>query len=134
MEFLLRLELACLFRETVFVLEVVMSENWLGAGSGGRASANGTSLRRRLNSEALLTILYLVFVSVTAALFFAWLTSANTGGRANGQLSADADCVSFGRGGAHCVGDGGSNRIADARSECISAGRGGLICDRGVTK
>jgi hypothetical protein len=111
-----------------------MSANWLGASSGGRASAIGTNLSRRLKSEAALTVLYFVFVGVTAALFFAWLTSANTGRRANGHLSADADCVSFGRGGARCATDGGSNRIADARGDCISAGRGGLICDRGVAK
>jgi hypothetical protein len=134
MEFLLRLELSVWLGMTVVVLEVVMSGNWLGASSGGRASAIGMNFRRRLNSEAVLTVLYFVFVGVTAALFFAWLTSANTGRRANGNLSADADCVSFGRGGARCVGDGGSNRIADARADCISAGRGGLICDRGVAR
>jgi hypothetical protein len=134
MEFLRRLELSIGLGITVVVREVVMSVNWLGASSGGRASAIGANFRRRLNSEAVLTVLYFVFVGVTAALFFAWLTSANTGGRASGRLSADADCVSFGRGGARCETDGGSNRIADARGDCISAGRGGLICDRGVAR
>jgi hypothetical protein len=109
-----------------------MSVNWLGASSGGRASVIGLNFRRRLNSEAVLAVLYFVFVGVTVALFFAWLTSANTVGRANGHLSAD--CVSFGRGGARCETDGGSNRIADARGDCVSAGRGGLICDRGVAR
>jgi hypothetical protein len=111
-----------------------MSGSWLGASSGGRASAVATNFRRRLNSEVVLTAVCFVFVGVTAALFFAWLTSANTGGRANGQLSADADCVSLGRGGARCATGGASNRIADARGDCMSAGRGGLICDRGVAK
>ena len=111
-----------------------MSGKWFGASSDGRASAIAANFLRRLNSEAALTALGFVFVGVTAALFFAWLTSANTGGRANGHLSADEDCVSFGRGGARCVGDGGSNRIADARGDCISAGRGGLICDRSIAK
>lgn len=111
-----------------------MSRNWLGASSAGRASANRTNFRRRLNSEAVLTALYFVFVGVTAALFFAWLTSANTGGPANEHLSTDADCLSFGRGGARCVGDGESNRIADARGDCMSAGRRGLLCDRSVAK
>jgi hypothetical protein len=134
MEFLLGLELSKAHGVTVAVGEVVMSGNGPGASSGGRASAIGTNFRRRLNSETVLTVLCFVFVGVTAALFFAWLTSADTGGSAGGHLSTDADCVSFGKGGAHCVGDGGSNRIADARGECISAGRGGLICDRGVAK
>jgi hypothetical protein len=111
-----------------------MSENWLDGSSGSRASATRTSFHRRLNGEAALTVLRLVFVGVTAALFFAWLTSANTGGRANGQSSADGDCVGSGRGGARCASDGASDRIADAPGACMSAGRGGLICDRGVAK
>jgi len=134
MELLLRLEVSIGLGINVVVLEVAMSGNWLGASSGGRASAIGTNFRRRLNSEAVLTVLFFVLVGVTAALFFAWLAFANTGGRANGHLSADADCVSFGRGGARCETAGGSKRIADARSDCISAGRGGLICDRGVAR
>jgi hypothetical protein len=96
--------------------------------------ANGTNFRRRLNSEAVLTALYFVFVGVTAALFFAWLTSANTGGPANGHLSTDTDCLSFGGGGARRATDGASNRIADAGGDCMSAGRVGLICDLGVAK
>jgi hypothetical protein len=128
MEFLQRLELSRGIGITIVVLEVVMSVNWLGASSGGRASAIGTNFRRRLNSEAVLAVLYFVFVGVTAALFFAWLTSVNTGGR------AAADCVSFGRGGARCETDSGSSRVVDAGGDCISAGRGGLICDRGVAR
>jgi hypothetical protein len=42
--------------------------------------------------------------------------------------------VSFGRGGARCATNGGSNRFADARGDCMSAGRGGLICDRAIAK
>ena len=109
-----------------------MSGNGLGAGSRSRAPAIGTNFRRRLNGEAALTALRFVFVGLTAALFLAWLTSANTGGRTNGQSSAA--CVGSGRGGARCATDGASDRIADARGKCMSAGRGGPICDRGVAK
>jgi hypothetical protein len=107
-----------------------MSGNWLGASSGSRASAMGTNFRRRVSSDAVSTALCFAFVGVTAGLFFAWLASANTGGR----LSTAAGCVSFGRGGARCATNGGSNRFADARGDCMSAGRGGLICDRAIAK
>ena len=110
-----------------------MFGNILGASASSRLSAVEMNFRRRSASEIALIALRAIFVGVTLALFFAWLSSANTGSRG---LSADADCVSFGRGGARCVShsDGGSNSVADARSDCISAGRGGLICERSATK
>ena len=109
-----------------------MFGNILGA-SASSLSAIEMNFRRRSASEIALIVLRVIFLGVTGALFFAWLSSANTGSRG---LSADADCVSFGRGGARCVthSDGGSNSVADARSDCISAGRGGLICQRSATK
>jgi hypothetical protein len=105
-----------------------MFGNIQGAGASSRASAVEMNFRRRSASEIALIVLYAIFVGVTVALFFAWLGER--------RLTADADCVSFGRGGARCVShsDGGSNCVADARSDCISAGRGGLICERSATK
>jgi hypothetical protein len=110
-----------------------MFGNIVGAGARSRASAVEMNFRRRSASDIASMAQCAIFVGVTVALFFAWLSSANTGSRG---LSADADCVSFGRGGARCVShsDGGSNGVADARSDCISAGRGGLICERSATK
>ena len=109
-----------------------MFGNILGA-SASSLSAVEMNFRRRPASEIALIVLRVIFVGVTVALFFAWLSSASTGSRG---LSADADCVSFGRGGARCVthSDGGSNGVVDARGDCISAGRGGLICERSATK
>jgi hypothetical protein len=105
-----------------------MFGNIQGSGASSWASAVEMNFRRRSASEISLIVLYAIFVGVTVALFFAWLGER--------RLSADADCVSFGRGGARCVShsDGGSNGVADARSDCISAGRGGLICERSATK
>ena len=110
-----------------------MFGNILGASASSRLSAVEMDFRRRSASEIALTVLRVIFVGVTVALFLAWLSSASTG---SPGLSADADCVSFGRGGARYVShfDGGSNGVADARSDCISAGRGGLICERSATK
>jgi hypothetical protein len=112
-----------------------MLVNSRGARFAALAWAAEANLRRRPASAMALTVLRLVFVGVTAALFFAWLTSANTIGRGS---SPDADCVSFGRGGARCLGHSagecGANGAFEARSDCISAGRGGLICDRSVAK
>ena len=110
-----------------------MFGNILGAGASSRAPAVEMNFRRRSASEIALVVLCGVFVGAIVALFFAWLSSASTGSRG---LSADADCVSFGRGGARCVGhsDGGSNGAAEARSDCVSAGRGELICERSATK
>ena len=110
-----------------------MFGNILGASASSRLSAVEMNFRRWSASEIALIVLRVIFVGVTVTLFFAWLSSASTGSRG---LSADADCVSFGRGGARCVthSDGGSNGVADARSDCISAGRGGLICERSATK
>ena len=110
-----------------------MFGNILGASASSRLSAVEMNFRKRSASEIALIVLRAIFVGVTVALFFAWLSSANTGSRG---LSADADCVSFGRGDARCVShsDGESNSVADARSDCIGAGRGGLICERSATK
>ena len=110
-----------------------MFGNIVGAGASSLASAVEMNFRRRSASEIAVIVLCGIFVGVTVALFLAWLSSASTG---SPGLSADADCVSFGRGGARCVGhsDGGSNGAAEARSDCISAGRGGLICERRATK
>ena len=105
-----------------------MFGNILRASVSSRASSAETDFRRRPASEIALTVLSFVFVGVSAALFFVWLAFEYTGGRASGALSADVDCVSFGRGWARCAshpaGDGGSNWAAEARSGCTSAGRG----------
>ena len=107
-----------------------MFGNTFGASVGSRASAIELNFRRRSPSEIALIALRAVFVGLTVALFFAWLTSANMRGRAGPGLTADADCVSLGRGGARCAsrsaGDGAG--AADLRSDCVSAGRGGLVC------
>ena len=109
-----------------------MFGNILGA-SASSLSAVEMNFRRRSASEIALIVLRVIFVGVTVTLFFAWLSSASTGSRG---LSADADCVSFGRGDARCVShsDGESTSVADARSDCIGSGRGGLICERSATK
>jgi hypothetical protein len=105
-----------------------MFGNILLASESSRASSADTDFRRRSASEIALTVLSFVFVGASAALFFVWLAFDYTGGRASGALSADVDCVSFGRGWARCAshtaGDGGSNGAAEARSGCTSAGRG----------
>ena len=105
-----------------------MFGNILRARVSSRASAVETDFRRRTASEIALTVLSFVFVGASAALFFVWLAFEYTGGRASGALSADLDCVSFGRGWARCVShpaeDGGSNWAAEARSGCTSASRG----------
>ena len=105
-----------------------MFGNILRGSVSSRASAVETDFRRRPASEIALTVLSFVFVGASAALFFVWLTFEYTDGRASGALSADVDCVSFGRGWARCAshpaGDGGSNWAAGARSDCTSAGRG----------
>jgi len=110
-----------------------MFGNILRARVSSRASAVETDFRRRTASEIALTVLSFVFVGASAALFFVWLAFEYTGGRASGALSADLDCVSFGRGWARCVShpaeDGGSNGAVQARSDCMSAGRGGLTCE-----
>ena len=110
------------------VPEVVMFGNILRASVSSRASSAGTDFRRWPASEIALTVLSFVFIGVSAALFFVWLAFEYTGGRASRALSADVDCVSFGRGWARCAshpaGDGGSNGAAGARSGCTSAGRG----------
>jgi hypothetical protein len=54
-----------------------MSGNWVGASSGGRTSAIGTNFRHLPESEVALTVLRFVFIGVTVALFFAWLTSTH---------------------------------------------------------
>jgi hypothetical protein len=74
-----------------------MFGNILGASASSRLSTVEMNFRRLSASEIALIVLRVIFVGVTVALFFAWLSSANTGSRG---LSADADCVSFGRGGA----------------------------------
>ena len=107
-----------------------MSWNSLGVNSGARIVP--PNFGRRSPREIALFALRAIFVAATVALFFAWLTSAGTGGRANGDF-ADADCVGFGRGGLRCggpTGDGGANQAADSRKDCMSVGRGGLICGR----
>jgi len=113
-----------------------MSRNSRGARFGALASASEASLRRRPPNETALIVLQVIFCGATAALFFAWLTSAGAGLRASGGLSAQADCVSFGKGGVRCLdpsgGDGESNKAADSRRDCLSLGRGGLLCDRVV--
>src|SRR5271169_5358260 len=108
-----------------------MFGNILRASVSSRASSAETDFRRRPASEIALTVLSFVFVGVSAALFFVWLAFEYTGGRASGGLSADVDCVSFGRGWARCAshpaGDGGSNSAAAARGNCVD--HGGLICE-----
>ena len=110
------------------VPEVVMFGNILRGRVSSRSSGVETDFRRRPAGEIALTVLSFVFVGVSAALFFVWLTFEYTGGRASGALSADVDSVSFGRGWARCAShpaeDGGSNGAAEARSGCTSAGRG----------
>ena len=97
-----------------------MLVNSRGARFAALAWAAEANLRRRPASAMALTVLRLVFVGVTAALFFAWLTSANTVERGS---SPDADCVSFGRGGARCVGHsaGRSEPMAPSRPEVTAS-------------
>ena len=83
---------------SLFSWENVMFRKLLRVNSGDRAFAVG--FIHRPTSEIVLDVMRLIFVGVTAALFLAWLTSANRGGVGR---SADADCVSSGRSGARCT-------------------------------
>src|SRR5271154_5566394 len=100
MEFLWRSLVASRFDEASLVLEDAMFGNALGASVGLRALRFEMVFRRRSPSEVAASALRLLFVAVTVGLFVGWLTSANTGRRANGET----DCKSFGRGGARCIG------------------------------
>jgi hypothetical protein len=115
-----------------------MSGNSLGASSVGRPSIIETHFQQRPISEIALVALWALLVGLIVLLFFAWLTSSNPGGRANGSLSAGGDCVSFGRGGAicrdHSAGDGVSHGAADPGSHCVGLGRAALLCHRMATK
>jgi hypothetical protein len=97
-------------------------------------SAAEFRLRHRPRGDSEFIILQVLFVGVIAALFLAWLTSANTRMANRWAASGDLSCESFGRGGARCAspvaGHAGSGGVSDSRAGCESMGRGGLICGR----
>ena len=98
-----------------------------GNGSGASVSSRAMNFGSRSPGEIALMPMRILFVGLTVVLFFAWLTSADREGRAS--RFAEADCASFGRGGAHCAGASlGDSGLADPH-DCINAARGGLICD-----
>ena len=72
-----------------------MLVNSRGANFVAVASAAEANMRRRSASAMALAVPRLVFVGVTATLFFAWMMSANTVRRGGQGSSAVADCVSL---------------------------------------
>lgn len=66
-----------------------------------------------------------VFVAATIGLFLAWLGASPSHRSALWGFAPGSECVSYGRGGAHCLAPAAD---AGGDPDCVSLGRGGLLC------
>jgi hypothetical protein len=101
--------------------------NSLGARVGARAAAVGVDFRRPTLRSIANAFLALICLSAAAALFFGWLIASDS----SRGSSADGDCTSLGRAGAHCVKSAVSGEplaVAPAAGDCRSMGRAGRKC------
>jgi hypothetical protein len=72
------------------------------------------------------------FVAATIVLFLAWLSASPSHRSVLWGFVPGSECVSYGRGGAHCLApaaaDVHSNADVGSQPDCVSLGRGGLLC------